>query len=239
MSKMKKSETSELRVNHNNVKRDLILKYLKGSKTILDMGFGRGGDLPKYKKLNVSSIVGIDPDESSLIESVSRAKNLGMQDILTTRVGSTDCIYHPTEQYDAIVCNFAFQYFFEHEKFLVGVLETFKKVLNPGGKFICIVPDAFKVLCATSANHGHYKDKEDNSIYRNLKTTGWGKYNEKVAFAVQGPFYDGKPKFEPLCYVDTLCTQAMNMGFIPVAKGNVSDDIDSLSHIYTWLVFTV
>ena len=72
-----KKEQSELRTLHNSVKRDIILGNLQGCKDILDMGFGRGGDLPKYKQLNASSIVGIDPDESSFKESIERAKNLG------------------------------------------------------------------------------------------------------------------------------------------------------------------
>ena len=227
-----------LRNNNNNIKRDLITTHLQGCKHILDMGFGRGGDLPKYKQLNASSIVGIDPDETSLKESNKRAKNLGMESILTTRHGSTNKI-HPDESYDAIVCNFAFQYFFVHEKFLDGILSTIKAVLCPGGKFIGVVPDAIKVLNATSKNNGSYKDAEDNVIYRNVESTGWGGFNEKVAFSVQGPFYDGKPKSEPLCYMDVFFSQAMKHGLIPVATGDVSSDPNSLSHIYSWFVFTV
>ena len=230
---------SDIRTTHNNMKRDLILGHLEGCKTILDMGFGRGGDLPKYKQLNASSIVGIDPDESSLNESIERAKNLDMSDVLTIRHGSTDQIYHPTEKYDAIVSNFAFHYFFEHEKYLKGVLETFKKVLRPGGKFIGIVPDAIKVLNATTRNGGRYEDREGNGIFRNPDKTGWGNYNEQVAFTVKGPFYDGKAKMEPLCYMDNFFTEAMKVGFKPVDQGPVSDDVESLSHIYTWFVFTV
>ena len=230
---------SDIRTNHNNIKRDLILNHLEGCKDILDMGFGRGGDLPKYKQLNVSSIVGIDPDESSLIEAKKRAENLEMTKILSTRHGSTDKIYHPKERYDAIVSNFAFHYFFENEKYLKCVLDVFKTILRPGGKFIGIVPDAVKILHATSKNNGRYEDAEGNVIYRDPSKTGWGNYNEKVAFSVQGPFYDGKPKTEPLCYTDNLFTEAMKFGFKPVAKGDVSTDPNTLSHVYTWFVFTV
>lgn len=230
---------SEIRTNHNKMKRDLILSNLEGCKHILDMGFGRGGDLPKYKELNVSSIVGIDPDEASLNDAMQRAVNLEMQDILSTRHGSTNQIMHHTERFDAIVCNFAFHYFFESEKYLKSVLDVFNKTLRPGGKFIGIVPDAVKILCATSKNDGKYTDKEGNMIYRDPTKTGWGNYNEKVAFAVKGPFYDGKPKTEPLCYTDTLFTEAMKAGFQPVATGDVSTDVNSLSHVYTWFVFTI
>ena len=234
-----KRDRSELRDLHNSVKRKLILDNLQGCKTIMDMGFGRGGDLPKYKQLNVSSIVGIDPDESSLRDSVDRAATLGMSNILTTRTGSTDQIYHPTERYDAVVCNFALQYFFERELFLTSFLTTIRTILKPGGKFIGIAPDAIKVIRATSNGEGYYKDKEGNAIMRNPAKTGCGNYNEKVSFSVQGPFYDGKPKIEPMCYMDNLYTQAMNVGFVPVDAGPVSEDCDMLSHIYTWFVFTV
>ena len=233
------SQKSDIRTTHNNVKRDLILTHLQGCKSILDMGFGRGGDLPKYKQLNVSSIVGIDPDESSLKEANERARKMDMSDILTTRHGSTDQILHPIEKYDAIVCNFAFQYFFEHEKYLTSVLDVFKSVLKPGGKFIGVVPDAIKVICATSKNNGKYEDVEGNIAYRDPSKSGWGNYNEKVAFSVKGPFYDGKPKTEPLCYMDLLFTEAMKVGFVPVSKGDVSTDPKTLSHIYTWFVFTI
>lgn len=227
-----------LRTNNNNIKRELINSHLQGCKDILDMGFGRGGDLPKYKPLNVSSIVGIDPDEASLNESLGRAKNLGMSDILTVRHGSTNKI-HPDERYDAIVCNFAFHYFFAHEKFLDGILSTIRKVLRPGGKFIGVVPDAVKVLNATAKSGGKYVDKEKNMVCRGTGQIGWGGFNETVSFSVQGPFYDGKPKPEPLCYMDTLISQAIKHGLKPVDIGDVSKDPESLSHVYTWFVFTV
>ena len=234
-----KRDQSELRTLHNSVKRDLILDNLQGCKDILDMGFGRGGDLPKYKQLNVSSIVGIDPDEASLKDSLGRASNLDMSSILKTRIGSTDKIYHPTERFDAVVCNFALQYFFERELFLTSFLNTVKTVLKPGGKFIGIAPDALKVIRATSNEEGRYEDKEGNAMTRNPLKTGWGNYNEQVSFYVKGPFYDGKPKVEPMCYMDNLYTQAMNVGLVPVDAGPVSEDRNMLSHIYTWFVFTV
>ena len=227
-----------LRNNNNSIKRDLITTHLQGCKIILDMGFGRGGDLPKYKQLNARSIVGIDPDESSLAESMKRAKNLDMESILSVRHGSTNKI-HPDEKYDAVVCNFAFQYFFMHEKFLDGILSMIKSVLRPGGKFIGVVPDAIKVLNATAKNNGKYTDVEGNTIIRNVENTGWGGFNEKVAFSVQGPFYDGKPKTEPLCYMDVLISQAIKHGLKPVDQGEVSNDPTTLSHIYSWFVFTV
>ena len=227
-----------LRTNNNNIKRKLITTYLEGCKDILDMGFGRGGDLPKYKKLDPRSIVGIDPDESSLNEALERAKGLDMSSILTVRHGSTNRI-HPEESYDAVVCNFAFQYFFIHEKFLDGILSTIKQVLRPGGKFIGVVPDAVKVLDVTAKSGGKYTDSEGNVVYRKTENTGWGGFNEKVAFSVQGPFYDGKPKTEPLCYMDLLYSQAIKHGLKPVDQGDVSRDPKSLSHIYSWFVFTV
>ena len=226
-----------LRETHNDIKRHLITTYLDGCRNVLDMGFGRGGDLPKYKLVeSIRSIVGIDPDQASLDESCKRAKGLGMDGMLTLYNGSTNVV--PIDDiYDAVVCNFALQYFHGFEHHMVEFFKTIGKVTRTGGKFICIVPDAIKVL---KAAHPTYKDREGNVIHfeDHGKPIGRGGYNERVGFHVDGPFYEGKMKTEPLCYVDNIVGIARFAGFEPLARGDVSQDVTIMSHVYTWMVFT-
>jgi ubiquitin C-terminal hydrolase len=61
----------EYRKHHNMAKREIISKYCAG-KNILDLGFGRGGDLSKYNDVSVSHIWGIEPNQSNIDECKKR-----------------------------------------------------------------------------------------------------------------------------------------------------------------------
>ncbi len=64
-----------IRKAHNNFKKDLIQKSTDNGDVVLDVGCGCGGDLQKWRHAG-ASINMCDPDEKSLEEAKSRAKNL-------------------------------------------------------------------------------------------------------------------------------------------------------------------
>jgi len=65
----------EIRKAHNTFKKELIQLVTREGDLILDVGCGCGGDLQKWRHAG-ANINMCDPDETSLQEARTRAKNL-------------------------------------------------------------------------------------------------------------------------------------------------------------------
>ena len=60
---------SRLRLFHNQVKRDLLKKYLRSGDDLVDFGSGRGGDVRKWAELNLRRVLAVEPDSDKKSES--------------------------------------------------------------------------------------------------------------------------------------------------------------------------
>jgi hypothetical protein len=68
----KKTEWFEYR-KYSNYRKDLLIKEnIKKGSIILDIGFGKGGDLLKYKNVGVKKIYAFEPDRENIIEFFKR-----------------------------------------------------------------------------------------------------------------------------------------------------------------------
>jgi hypothetical protein len=71
--------SEQIRKFHNTIKRRLINIYCCEQDTVVyDIGIGRGGDIAKYKDVNVKKIIGVEPNKDGYIpELLRRSGNLG------------------------------------------------------------------------------------------------------------------------------------------------------------------
>ena len=109
-----------IRPFHNKIKTHLIDKYMKG-KSVLDIGFGAGGDIHKYSNARVRNVIGIDivEPEYSLPSFVKFIKVAGDEYDISCILSQKN--YQTT--FDIINIQFAAHYFFRNDT----VLDNFIK----------------------------------------------------------------------------------------------------------------
>ncbi|XP_046414451.1 mRNA cap guanine-N7 methyltransferase [Neodiprion fabricii] len=158
--------------NFNNwIKSMLISEYLgkarqgKGHRApfkVLDMCCGKGGDLLKWSKANITHLICADIAEVSVEQCQSRyndllnrsSNNRGFAPVFTAEFISADCTkvrlrekYKDAScQLDLVSCQFAFHYSFESLQQAECMLRNAGESLRPGGYFIGTIPDAYDLV---------------------------------------------------------------------------------------------
>lgn len=134
---------------------------------LLDIACGRGGDLIKWQKANISHVFAFDPSFESIYSdlpddpgAISRLKKLKDYNVnvqfelgdatqpygeLMTKVNSFLKKIN-RESFDLIECNFALQYFFSSRESLTHVIWFVSMTLKPGGYFFGTCIDGKKVV---------------------------------------------------------------------------------------------
>ncbi|KAJ4461317.1 putative mRNA capping enzyme; large subunit [Paratrimastix pyriformis] len=138
--------------NFNNwVKAVLIHRFCREGAHVLDLGCGRGGDLPKYIQAKLGSMTGVDISSVSLDNYKDRYKQARQyfpldlihadftQDNLFPLLG-TEPRFH------LISCQFALHYAFASMYSANLLFETVGRLLLPGHYFIATVPNAIHIV---------------------------------------------------------------------------------------------
>lgn len=212
-----------LRKLHNQVKRAQILKWVEPNSLVLDCGCGRGGDWHKWKAVG-ARVTAIDPDAASMQEAENRAldMNFGVWFLepgdIRTAVTSGP--------FDVVCYNFSLHYIFEDARTLEESLGAIEKAVRPGGLLMGTTPEKARI----EALGPQFTDALGNSIQI--------KDDKLLVHLVDGPFYAGGAKSEPLLDAEILVPALLSRGFKmllwePMLKrpnGLVSD-------IYTNFVF--
>ena len=138
----------EMRRYHNIEKGNLITKYASPSedkKTVLDLGFGRGGDIFKYEKTDVEFVYGIEPNREFIEESKRRLEKSKMKQkikIINTKAQETSEILDALkkngkdQKVDIVSSFFSLTFFFESENELDRLVNTVASTIKVGGYFI-------------------------------------------------------------------------------------------------------
>lgn len=155
-----------LRPFHNMIKDFLIKKYMS-NKSVLDIGFGAGGDIHKYSKHSVKSVTGIDivPTKYTLPRFI---KTLVLQ-------GDTYNVKNELTKarlplvYDVVNCQFAAHYFFRNEQTLMNFVNNVKNSLKADGFFVMTVLDGKKVLKLMKDDNEKIRKCNDDVVY-SIKT---------------------------------------------------------------------
>ena len=147
----------ELRDYHNYVKRRLIAEESGGAAAVVvDVGCGKGGDLPKLDRGALRRYVGLDVSENCLREARSRAAGLLGPGVDATfrradfRDPPPDL---PPGAADLVLCHFVLHYLWGDEPTARRSLGAMSRALRPGGRLLVITGDA-DVILSRGLRHG-------------------------------------------------------------------------------------
>lgn len=193
---------------------------------VLDMCCGKGGDLLKWKKANISHLICADIAQVSLEQCQQRyndmvnrkgSKDRGFAPIFNAEFITADCtkvrlrekFADPSMQLDFVSCQFAFHYSFESLSQAECMLRNASESLKPDGYFIGTIPDAYDLV-------SRWQKCDDNKFGNDV-------YN--VEFLCEDktkpPFFGAKYNFhldgvvdcpEFLVHLPTLCKLALKYG---------------------------
>ena len=215
----------EIRKAHNTFKKELIQLVTREGDLILDVGCGCGGDLQKWRHAG-ANINMCDPDETSLQEARTRAKNLKIR----VNFYHGDIFNCLNRKFDLICFNFSLHYIFEFEKKFFESIREIKKRMKPGGKLFGIIPDSEKIIMKTPL-------QDDLGNFFKLKEHGNGGFGEKLFVnLVDTPYYSDGPKSEPVAYKDHLIMGLESCGFTLTLWENLSGS--NISELYSKFIFT-
>ncbi|XP_066594532.1 mRNA cap guanine-N7 methyltransferase-like isoform X2 [Prorops nasuta] len=166
-----KSRIVYMRNFNNWIKSMLIGEYVRKVRQniphgspflVLDMCCGKGGDLNKWLKGNITHLVCADIADISVEQCEQRYKdiakrnsnNRGFLPVFKAEFIAADCTKvrlrtkykDPSIQFDLVSCQFAFHYSFESLPQAECMLQNASETLKPGGYFIGTVLDAYDLV---------------------------------------------------------------------------------------------
>lgn len=235
LSQRNKSRIVYMRNFNNWVKSMLINEYMakvKQSKSygaslrVLDMCCGKGGDLLKWRKANISHLICADIAQVSLEQCQQRYNDMvnrkgsndrGYSPIYTAEFITADCtkvrlrekFKDPSMQLDFVNCQFAFHYSFESLPQADCMLKNASESLRPGGYFIGTIPDAYDLVSRWQKSDGNKFGNDVFSIEFSCEDkTRVPLFGAKYNFHLDGVV--NCPEF--LVHVPTLCKLALKHG---------------------------
>ncbi len=139
-----KNSLDQMRKFHNLCKRELIESYCN-DKSILDIGFGHGGDYKKYLLSNVRKVTGLEPDYENLKKSLTRLNSKQVthneRSKFTIKHVSGDsqedlALILENEKFDVVSSFFSLTFFYENCEKLTRLVDNINLYLKTGGCFI-------------------------------------------------------------------------------------------------------
>ena len=198
-------------------KRQLLHAFAWRSGRLLDLACGRGGDLHKWRALQIAYVKGLDVSERSLDEARSRAGTSGRTLMDFERADlrapwSDGSNGSGGAEYDAVSCMFALHYFFESEATARTLFATVARALKVGGVFFGIVARGRSVL--ERLREGRLRDE-----CVALRCAWHGTpacFGSGYTCALQGTVTQNSEVVEYLVFANVLTTLARLHGLAPV-----------------------
>ena len=136
---------------NNWVKSVLIALHATPGMRVLDLAGGKGGDLAKWRKADISHLVLADVAHVSVQHALERYVSSAPP--FPALFVATDCFatrfleqMDPAIRFDLVSCQFAFHYAFETEQRLRTALSNLTNRLEPGGYFLGTIPNALRLV---------------------------------------------------------------------------------------------
>lgn len=202
-----------IRIFHNWIKKKLIDEAVKhlietyhvNNISLLDLAVGKGGDMQKWDRANIKTVVGLDIDDDSinsnkgakdryneLIKKTHKKLNyeFHVMDLsLKQNYPSIQNILN-NRKFNIVSCQFAIHYFFRDSDALDNVFKIVGNYLEKDGYFIGTTLNGDKIV--KLAGNGTFKNSvfdvkidkyDENDIYGNQYTMSLGEKNEDHYFA--------------------------------------------------------
>ena len=186
-----------LRKFHNFVKLKLYQKYAKKSSILLDIGTGRGGDMLKWHKNNIQSVIALDINNVYISEAMSRYnynQQLKQRDYKFFHCNSKHIflnflqIKHLPILFDSISCMFALHYFFNNTENIKQLLSQISSSLKPGGYFFGTCLDGNKIHSILEKSSTY----KSNSMYIERNYSEKQNTGNNIQFMLSGTLYFGE-----------------------------------------------
>jgi len=168
------------------VKRNLIHKYPLIGKTIIDLGSGKGQNLPDYYKAEVKNILLLEYDINAIDEIINRKYNIKnksnsflkvfQMDLNQSYMKNINTISNITSvelfkmnSVPVIFSHFAFHYLCDTQKNAENIISFINYYLNKGGEFVFTALNGEKVYKLLKQNNGKWEVKIGDKIKYSIK----------------------------------------------------------------------
>lgn len=207
-------ERSALQRFHNEAKRQLLKEFAWQAGRLLDLACGRGGDLHKWRALQIAHVTGVDVSENSLAEARARAAKAGGRTDVAFERADLAAGYAPGgEPYDAVSCFFALHYFFGSEAAAHAVVSAAARALRVGGVFFGIVARGRSVVERLRWSH----EIDDGFLALSGKWAGPPQcFGSGYTCALRGTVTEASHALEYLVFANVLQKVARAHGLAPV-----------------------
>ncbi len=126
----------ECRRFHNEIKENLITKYIshRKMKTVMDLGSGKGGDIHKYKKASIRTLYCVEPNKEFIKEMMARIPSAKLNyhiESIHAKAEDLDTISKAIaerERPQVISMFFSLSFFFENNETLDKLIATIQNM---------------------------------------------------------------------------------------------------------------
>lgn len=146
-----------VRCVNNWAKAMLAEQYVARGDTVVDLCGGRGGDLGKWQRCGARRILLVDASAGEVARARERWNGGSAATVPHVSFVCADA-FAPYEQLsrelpgdivgstaDVVACHFALHYACRHAESLYHLARNVWTLLRPGGRFVCIYPDAERI----------------------------------------------------------------------------------------------
>nr|WRK65232.1 mRNA capping enzyme [Marseillevirus futianmevirus] len=225
-----KGEDLVLPRRYNNIVKQCLLNIPKDKNpSLVDVGPGRGGDIPKWSKRNIKVVKGIEPNKENIEEFEKRAKAARFDNfkLFNGKAQNTQQILKNLggEKMDAATAFFCLGYFAETEKDLDGLCETLSSLLESGAVAMFAFMDGDEIKNALGK-----KAKFENSAF-SIEKGEWSKkkFGNSIIVDIKDETSMVKNQTEWLVDLGMLETSMKKKGFELVFSRLLDEGISFLS----------
>lgn len=223
---------------------NVINKWCKRAKWVIDEAAGRGADLKRYRDAQVENTLFIDRDTAAIAELVKRKftskprGNAAIENFAMTVHTMVADLTTPSDtlikrmldfwikrrSVNAIVCNFALHYLCDTETHITNLLTMNYELLAPAGIFSFTVLNGLAVHNLLKDNNGLYEVYEQDVLKYKIQAL----YKQAEPLADFGQNIDILLPFsktlysEPLCNLTTILDIALRLGFKTIYNDTIT-----------------
>jgi SAM-dependent methyltransferase len=238
-------DTSIIKYYHVKIKEEILNKYTKNCKYLLDIGSGKLTDMRLWDKNDIKNVVGIEPSKESIKIGEEKITKFGFKGNLHIVHGFGDKDWKSNKvyskvlenKYDIITIQFAFHYM---TKNLDTIISNIKSVINKGGKLIITCMDGNKIHNDFIKFKGNIEIRNDQEPifaisprYKIIDTIPDN--NNDILVYFKGAFGVSSGSIEPILDIDKIIKIFESKGLKLIEKRNFTeyenDTKRKMSHI--------